>query len=320
MEFPEDLLELDNESFLPLIDFFDDFQFLLHDDYVFEGMEGAASAQIAAFQAHPLRGLLMELLGKLREVVEHEDEEMDLAWNLQEALQATLARDEVQECMFEDELGMVRFSSNAYLDEFVFSALSVYDMLLDLVRTPPLGDVGVNALNERTHGLLVPYRGPGTSIATTSATTTTTAAAAPAAAAGAPARKAPACSRVLFADTEEDDEPAAQEKSESAGEEANVSRRLPRDADTHLKAWLLAHTAHPFPDDDEKDMLVLKTGLTRLQISNYFINARRRLLERLPDGTFRQRAPGPRRGGGVAKASSKRASGGRGRSREKQEK
>lgn len=61
-------------------------------------------------------------------------------------------------------------------------------------------------------------------------------------------------------------------------------RRLPKEADAVLKKWLLDHVGHPFPDDDEKDRMVLQTGLTRKQISNYFINARRRFLVKTEAG------------------------------------
>ncbi|TPX40597.1 hypothetical protein SeMB42_g05922 [Synchytrium endobioticum] len=45
-----------------------------------------------------------------------------------------------------------------------------------------------------------------------------------------------------------------------------------------LKAWLFAHTDHPYPTDEEKDNLCRQTGLSITQCNNWFINARRRLL------------------------------------------
>eukprot|EP00047_Mylnosiga_fluctuans_P017423 m.61363 g.61363 ORF g.61363 m.61363 type:complete len:228 (+) comp7072_c0_seq1:323-1006(+) len=66
---------------------------------------------------------------------------------------------------------------------------------------------------------------------------------------------------------------------------AKNSRRLPKHADQLLKKWLIAHTAHPFPDDDEKDELALRTGLTHRQLNNYFINARRRFLKTIKAGS-----------------------------------
>ena len=45
-----------------------------------------------------------------------------------------------------------------------------------------------------------------------------------------------------------------------------------------LKQWLFEHSNHPYPNDDEKDELCLRTNLTLSQLNNWFINARRRIL------------------------------------------
>ncbi|KAA8516806.1 hypothetical protein F0562_017084 [Nyssa sinensis] len=44
-----------------------------------------------------------------------------------------------------------------------------------------------------------------------------------------------------------------------------------------LRAWLFEHFLHPYPKDSDKHMLAKQTGLTRSQVSNWFINARVRL-------------------------------------------
>ncbi|KAG0496803.1 hypothetical protein HPP92_001494 [Vanilla planifolia] len=54
-------------------------------------------------------------------------------------------------------------------------------------------------------------------------------------------------------------------------------RGLPERAVTVLRAWLFEHFLHPYPTDTDKQMLAKKTGLTRNQVSNWFINARVRL-------------------------------------------
>ncbi|WCJ28369.1 BEL1-like homeodomain protein 9 [Euphorbia peplus] len=54
-------------------------------------------------------------------------------------------------------------------------------------------------------------------------------------------------------------------------------RGLPERAVTVLKAWLFEHFLHPYPLDTEKLMLAKQTGLSRSQVSNWFINARVRL-------------------------------------------
>ncbi|XP_010543869.1 PREDICTED: BEL1-like homeodomain protein 1 isoform X2 [Tarenaya hassleriana] len=54
-------------------------------------------------------------------------------------------------------------------------------------------------------------------------------------------------------------------------------RGLPERAVTVLRAWLFDHFLHPYPKDSDKIMLAKQTGLTRSQVSNWFINARVRL-------------------------------------------
>ncbi|XP_047316458.1 BEL1-like homeodomain protein 9 [Impatiens glandulifera] len=54
-------------------------------------------------------------------------------------------------------------------------------------------------------------------------------------------------------------------------------RGLPERAVTVLRAWLFEHFLHPYPTDTDKIMLAKKTGLSRSQVSNWFINARVRL-------------------------------------------
>ncbi|KAL5219537.1 hypothetical protein ABZP36_020221 [Zizania latifolia] len=54
-------------------------------------------------------------------------------------------------------------------------------------------------------------------------------------------------------------------------------RGLPEDSAAVLRAWLFDHFFHPYPTDNEKLMLAVTTGLSRIQISNWFIDARVRL-------------------------------------------
>ncbi|KAL5338475.1 hypothetical protein BJX70DRAFT_198275 [Aspergillus crustosus] len=54
------------------------------------------------------------------------------------------------------------------------------------------------------------------------------------------------------------------------------SSRLSREAVRILKTWLNEHTDHPYPSEDEKEELKLRTGLKRTQITNWLANARRR--------------------------------------------
>ncbi|CAH9075255.1 unnamed protein product [Cuscuta europaea] len=54
-------------------------------------------------------------------------------------------------------------------------------------------------------------------------------------------------------------------------------RGLPERAVAVLRAWLFDHFLHPYPTDTDKHMLAAQTGLTRNQVSNWFINARVRV-------------------------------------------
>ncbi|KAI8148368.1 hypothetical protein BJV82DRAFT_663746 [Fennellomyces sp. T-0311] len=54
---------------------------------------------------------------------------------------------------------------------------------------------------------------------------------------------------------------------------------LPKEVTEFLKSWLVDHKKHPYPSEKEKIQLANRTGLTVNQISNWFINARRRILQ-----------------------------------------
>jgi hypothetical protein len=45
-----------------------------------------------------------------------------------------------------------------------------------------------------------------------------------------------------------------------------------------LKDWLFSHSTCPYPNEEEKEELCVKTHLTLQQLNNWFINARRRIL------------------------------------------
>ncbi|XP_073287645.1 homeobox protein ATH1-like isoform X2 [Primulina huaijiensis] len=54
-------------------------------------------------------------------------------------------------------------------------------------------------------------------------------------------------------------------------------RGLPERSVSVLRAWMFQNFLHPYPKDTEKHLLALRSGLTRSQVSNWFINARVRL-------------------------------------------
>jgi hypothetical protein len=54
--------------------------------------------------------------------------------------------------------------------------------------------------------------------------------------------------------------------------------KLPKPTTDFLKDWLHRHSDHPYPSEDEKKQLCAATGLSMSQVSNWMINARRRIL------------------------------------------
>lgn len=60
---------------------------------------------------------------------------------------------------------------------------------------------------------------------------------------------------------------------------------LPKQATEILRSWLFSHIVHPYPTEDEKRTLATKTNLTLLQVNNWFINARRRILQPMLDAS-----------------------------------
>ncbi|XP_031568875.1 homeobox protein PKNOX2-like isoform X2 [Actinia tenebrosa] len=58
---------------------------------------------------------------------------------------------------------------------------------------------------------------------------------------------------------------------------------LPKQATNIMKQWLFSHLMHPYPTEDEKRSISLQTNLTILQVNNWFINARRRILQPMLD-------------------------------------
>lgn len=54
---------------------------------------------------------------------------------------------------------------------------------------------------------------------------------------------------------------------------------LPKETTYILLKWLNQHLNHPYPNSFEKNQLMLSTGLNQQQLSNWFINARRRKIK-----------------------------------------
>ena len=99
-------------------------------------------------------------------------------------------------------------------------------------------------------------------------------------------------------DTEDSNSRGSDEQTEETtsgnGKPAKKSKKrgiFSKAATNILRAWLFQHLQHPYPSEDQKKQLGAETGLTILQVNNWFINARRRIVQPMIDQTNRG-APG----------------------------
>ncbi|OMO87521.1 hypothetical protein CCACVL1_08974 [Corchorus capsularis] len=65
-------------------------------------------------------------------------------------------------------------------------------------------------------------------------------------------------------------------------------RGLPETSVAILRSWLFEHFLHPYPTDSEKLMLASQTGLSKNQVSNWFINARVRLWKPMIEEMYKE--------------------------------
>ncbi|WQF83479.1 Putative Homeobox domain, HTH CenpB-type DNA-binding domain, Homeobox-like domain superfamily [Colletotrichum destructivum] len=107
--------------------------------------------------------------------------------------------------------------------------------------------------------------------------------------AGLPATSTPDLLRSLTASASAD-EPAAAVPPTKTTTSAKIGARFSRESVRILKNWLSTHTRHPYPSDEEKEMLQRQTGLNKTQITNWLANARRRGKTQAPRST----SPHPR--------------------------
>ncbi|XP_062858628.1 homeobox protein Meis2b isoform X2 [Trichomycterus rosablanca] len=82
--------------------------------------------------------------------------------------------------------------------------------------------------------------------------------------------------------------------SPSTGDEDDPDRKrqkkrgiFPKVATNIMRAWLFQHLTHPYPSEEQKKQLAQDTGLTILQVNNWFINARRRIVQPMIDHSNR---------------------------------
>ncbi|XP_023290693.1 homeobox protein PKNOX2 isoform X2 [Orussus abietinus] len=99
------------------------------------------------------------------------------------------------------------------------------------------------------------------------------------------------------APSEEDDDGCGTASSGHGGGHTGVRKGrqkrgvLPKQATSIMRAWLFQHLVHPYPTEDEKRQIASQTNLTLLQVNNWFINARRRILQPMLDGAGAEAIP-----------------------------
>ncbi|KAK4145835.1 C2H2 transcription factor [Dichotomopilus funicola] len=69
---------------------------------------------------------------------------------------------------------------------------------------------------------------------------------------------------------------AGRASSTGEGPKGKSGARFSRESVKILKNWLSTHSKHPYPNDEEKEMLQNQTGLNKTQITNWLANTRRR--------------------------------------------
>lgn len=78
----------------------------------------------------------------------------------------------------------------------------------------------------------------------------------------------------------------SQDEDEDIGSRKKQKRGvLPKNATGVMRTWLFQHIVHPYPTEDEKRQIANQTNLTLLQVNNWFINARRRILQPMLDAS-----------------------------------
>jgi hypothetical protein len=78
--------------------------------------------------------------------------------------------------------------------------------------------------------------------------------------------------------------PQSDMKDEGGEGSGRTSARFSRETVRLLRNWLSVHHVHPYPTEEEKEDLKRKTGLTKIQITNWLANARRRGQVKAPRG------------------------------------
>ncbi|KAG8226371.1 hypothetical protein J437_LFUL007729 [Ladona fulva] len=78
---------------------------------------------------------------------------------------------------------------------------------------------------------------------------------------------------------------SADDEEDYLGKKKQKRGVLPKHATSVMRSWLFQHLVHPYPTEDEKRQIAAQTNLTLLQVNNWFINARRRILQPMLDAS-----------------------------------
>ncbi|CAD6343246.1 unnamed protein product [Miscanthus lutarioriparius] len=105
-------------------------------------------------------------------------------------------------------------------------------------------------------------------------------------------------SRLRYIDHQLRQQRALQQLGMMQGGAWRPQRGLPERSVSILRAWLFEHFLHPYPKDSDKVMLAKQTGLTRSQVSNWFINARVRLWKPMVEEMYLEETKDQDGGGG----------------------
>ncbi|XP_062181953.1 BEL1-like homeodomain protein 1 [Phragmites australis] len=105
-------------------------------------------------------------------------------------------------------------------------------------------------------------------------------------------------SRLRYIDHQLRQQRALQQLGMMQGGAWRPQRGLPERSVSVLRAWLFEHFLHPYPKDSDKIMLAKQTGLTRSQVSNWFINARVRLWKPMVEQMYLEETKDQDGGGG----------------------
>lgn len=91
----------------------------------------------------------------------------------------------------------------------------------------------------------------------------------------------PLVGRSLFAEAKSPEATKQQVPPTLNSGKVRTRNNLPKGTTQILLKWLNEHLNHPYPNSFEKTQLIISTGLNQQQLSNWFINARRRKIKAL---------------------------------------